>query len=84
MSRPRKLDGLLERAQAIATARRLPSPARRRAIRRRAGVNLRDVAEVLGTTAMSVSRWERGICEPSIEMAAAYREVLDALEEAAG
>lgn len=61
-------------------ANRLPPPAERRAIRRRAKVSLDDVAGVLGVQKMTVSRWERGEREPWPRHRAAYICLLKALE----
>jgi DNA-binding transcriptional regulator YiaG len=63
-------------------AGRLPDPDTRRAIRERAGVSLREVARVLDVDAMTVHRWEQGTTLPNRHNAIAYRQVLDALEQA--
>lgn len=61
---------------------RLPMPSERRRIRQRAGVSYRGMGEVLGVTAMTVLRWERGQRRPTLANAKAYRQLLDALERA--
>jgi DNA-binding XRE family transcriptional regulator len=63
-------------------ASRLPPPRERRRIREAARVSLRRAGEELGVDPMTVLRWERGVVEPRLEHAIAYRELLDALAEA--
>jgi DNA-binding transcriptional regulator YiaG len=63
-------------------AAQLPTPANRRRIRQRAKVSLRQIAEPIGVTAMTVLRWERGEVVPKLEHAAAYRQLLEELEAA--
>lgn len=63
-------------------AAKLPSPANRRRIRQRAGLSLRQVAEPLGVTPMTVLRWERAEAVPKLDHAVAYRQLLEDLEEA--
>jgi len=48
----------------VRTRRRLPPPNVRRLIRQQAGVSLRDVAEVIGVTQPTVTRWELGLRSP--------------------
>ncbi|MFI5895609.1 helix-turn-helix domain-containing protein [Actinoplanes sp. NPDC051513] len=60
-------------------ANRLPPPAERRAIRKRADVTLDDVAKALGVEKMTVSRWERGVRQPWPKNRAAYICLLQAL-----
>jgi transcriptional regulator with XRE-family HTH domain len=60
-------------------AAQLPPPAMRRTIRLNAGASLREVAEELGVTPLTVARWERGEAEPRRGSAIAYRKVLDDL-----
>ncbi len=64
-------------------ANRLPPPAERRAIRRRAGASLEDVAAALGVQKMTISRWERGTREPWPKHLAAYICLLEALDAVA-
>ena len=64
-------------------ANRLPPPAERRSIRRRARASLEDVADALGVEKMTVSRWERGIRQPWPKHRAAYISLLRALAEVA-
>jgi DNA-binding transcriptional regulator YiaG len=68
-------DALLERVRASS---KLPAPRQRRAIRERAGVSQRDVAQALGVGVMVLNRWERGLSEPKVH-AAAYARLLDEL-----
>jgi DNA-binding XRE family transcriptional regulator len=66
---------------------RLPSPAKRKSIRKAAGVTLREVAAALGVDPMTVWRWEQGGkrgTNPNRERAVRYRALLAALEEAIG
>lgn len=63
-------------------ASRLPPPQRRRRIREDAGVSLRQGARSLGTDPMTLLRWERGEVNPRTDHAIAYRQFLDALEQA--
>jgi DNA-binding XRE family transcriptional regulator len=63
---------------------RLPSPARRREIRERAGVSLRRMAAALGVDPMSAARWERGDVTPRLDHAVAYRRLLGELEAVMG
>ena len=60
-------------------ATRLPPPYERRAIRKRAGASLEDVAAALGVQKMTVSRWERGTREPWPKHLTAYICLLEAL-----
>lgn len=59
---------------------RLPIPEERRRIRVTACVSLRETANSLGVSPMTVARWERGT-EPRRTNAIAYRQLLDQLEE---
>lgn len=68
----------------LVRASRLPSPAERKRIRRAAGVSLERMAEDLGVSHVSVSFWERGVYDPSMENAAKYRKLLGELAEASG
>lgn len=70
-------DVALERATRLV----LPPAARRREIREAAGLSLRQVAEPLGVTAMTVHRWEQG-GKPGDQLAERYGRLLIALEEA--
>ncbi|GAC1569985.1 MAG: hypothetical protein NVS3B18_01680 [Candidatus Dormibacteria bacterium] len=58
----------------------LPAPSQRKRIRDAAGVTLREMAQELGVTPMTVFRWERGSSKPIMSNALAYRKLLDALE----
>ena len=76
-----KAESLLSQVVERARRSRLPSAARRRQIREKAGVSVREMAELAGVSPMAISRWERGDT-PSPENAVRYRAVLDALREA--
>ncbi len=58
-------------------------PDDRRAIRERAGVSQHDVANDLGVTRPTVTRWEVGRRTPRGEMAVEYGRLLERLREAA-
>lgn len=62
-------------------AGRLPTAPVRKSIRLSAGVTLRELADELGVSPMTVHRWEGGV-EPRRDTAIRYRELLDALREA--
>ncbi len=70
--------GLIESLQAA----QLPSPVKRRAIRRAAVATLADIAAAVDVTPMTVLRWERGQAIPRRDRAIAYRRLLDELEAA--
>lgn len=69
--------GLVERVRQS----RLPRPQARRRIRLAARVTLRDIAQELQVSPMTVLRWEQGTSEPRLHHATRYRELLDALEQ---
>lgn len=64
-------------------AAQLPPPDERRSIREQAGASLREVASALGVSATAVMRWERGERQIRRVHAIAYRQLLDALRDAA-
>ena len=64
-------------------AAQLPSPAARRAIRESANATYRDLAAELGVTPTTIMRWEKGKAQPRREHAAAYRKLLQALQDLA-
>ncbi|SFK37258.1 helix-turn-helix domain-containing protein [Geodermatophilus ruber] len=64
-------------------AAQLPPPAVRRRIRTDARVSLADLAAELQVSPVTVHRWERGIVAPRRERAIAYRDLLEALRDAA-
>ncbi|WP_364704891.1 helix-turn-helix domain-containing protein [Streptomyces ossamyceticus] len=67
------------RAEALAErvrAARLPAPGERAQIRAQAGVTLRDFAQTLGVSQMTMSRWERGEAEPRLQQRVAYALLL--------
>jgi transcriptional regulator with XRE-family HTH domain len=63
----------------VAAAQRIPKGgAERRRLRDRAGVSLADLAELVGVSAQTLLRWERGEHVPAVH-AVAYAQALDAL-----
>lgn len=69
-------------AREVATARRLPPPELRRAIREAAGVSLARVGAACGVTKQAVHTWEHGRRTPRGEHLSAYLRVLDVLKGA--
>jgi DNA-binding XRE family transcriptional regulator len=63
-------------------AAQLPPVAARREIRCTARATLRDLADELGVSPMTVLRWEQGRTVPRLAHAIAYRRLLDQLAEA--
>lgn len=61
--------------------RELPDPATRGAIRKRANVTQRQLAEALGVTRVTVARWEIGTRSPRGELLDDYLEALQELVE---
>lgn len=60
---------------------RLPSPQRRRQLRKAAGISSEQLAEVLGCTGAAVRHWEAGIRRPRKSgQLRAYAEVLSDFE----
>ena len=57
-------------------AAQLPPPAERARIRAAAHVTLEHFARVLRVSQMTVSRWERGETEPSLDQRVAYARLL--------
>ena len=70
---------LERRLEQVRIARRLPSPAARQQIRKRAELTQSDVAQELGVTREAVALWERGQRTPRLATAVAYVELLDRL-----
>jgi DNA-binding XRE family transcriptional regulator len=70
--------GLAERVRKA----QLPSVEIRKSIRHSSGVTLRDLADELGVSPMTVLRWEQGKVQPRLDHAIAYRKLLDQLAEA--
>lgn len=66
--------------QEVELRRRLPTPARRRQIRRAAGVSRLRLANALGVSDVTVLRWERGTVDPSRTHIAAYVDLLEQLD----
>jgi DNA-binding transcriptional regulator YiaG len=69
------LDGLV--AELLDT--RLPPPAVRRRIRKRAGISARRLAKALGVATTTLLHWEDG-ANPRAEHAAKYRAALERLQ----
>jgi DNA-binding XRE family transcriptional regulator len=61
----------------------LPEPAARRAIRKNAGVTVRELAAVVGVSRQAVNLWETGKRKPSGDYLTRYVEALDACRGAA-
>jgi DNA-binding transcriptional regulator YiaG len=57
-------------------AARLPAPVERARIRQASGATLEHFARVLRVSQMTVSRWERGETEPSLDRRIAYARLL--------
>jgi DNA-binding transcriptional regulator YiaG len=64
-----------------AAQRRLPAPDIRRALRERVGLAQQDIADALGVTRVTVTRWESGARTPQRANAASYAALLDRLAE---
>ncbi|MEU9833275.1 helix-turn-helix transcriptional regulator [Streptosporangium sp. NPDC048047] len=77
-SAPEQGNALVVRVRAA----QLPPPRVRRRIRRASKASLRDFADHLGVSAMTVLRWEQGKAEPRLSHAIAYRRLLDEIREA--
>lgn len=73
-----------ELAEKIASRRRLPTPAVRRAIRESARVSQDEIGRQMEPPVCraTVSRWESGQREPSASYLTQYVRLLDELEEA--
>lgn len=71
--------GLVDRVRAS----QLPPPSERARIRQSSGASLRDFADELGVSPMTVLRWEQGKSRPRMRRAIAYRRLLDAVKEVA-
>ncbi|MBI2015313.1 MAG: helix-turn-helix transcriptional regulator [Candidatus Rokubacteria bacterium] len=66
----------LEQAQ---RQQRLPPPAERRRLRRRAGLSQVIIGRALGVSGVTISRWESGARTPSRCRAPLYADVLERL-----
>lgn len=64
----------------VTERRSLGSAASRRAIRKKAGLSLRAIAEALEVDTSTVQRWERGITTPRGEHLSRYAELLSVLQ----
>ncbi len=67
----------------VRAARALPRREVARAIRIAAGVTQQDLADELGTSRNTISRWETGERKPSARLRARYATILRQLNEAA-
>jgi transcriptional regulator with XRE-family HTH domain len=70
------LDALLSRSR---LRRDLPPPSIRRLLRERAGLSQEAIANVLGVTRPTVTRWELGARTPRNAALVRYSELLDRL-----
>ncbi len=71
----------MDLAVEIRARRRLPSPAMARELRKAAGVSQLRVAQELGVTRMTISRWETGDRVPRGALLVRYVALLDQLTE---
>jgi DNA-binding transcriptional regulator YiaG len=78
------LDQLRDTISQAQARRRLPPPEVRAALRREAGLSLRDAAHLLGVSATAVGFWETGHRTPARNHVGAYLRLLDELARAAG
>ncbi len=76
-----QVDGLEDLRATLLAAKHLPPPDQRRVIREEAGASQQQVADVLGVSVGTVSRWESGDRCPTPRHIARYRAVLDMLLE---
>lgn len=60
----------------VRTQQALPSPAARRAIRIAAGLSQADMADEVGVSVATISRWEAGLVTPHSDHMAAYSDAL--------
>ena len=75
---------LLEQLLAEARlARSLPAPPLRRLVRERAGLSQQQVADAMGVTRPTVTRWENGLRVPRTASRARYAELLERLRKEA-
>jgi DNA-binding XRE family transcriptional regulator len=73
------IEKVLEQGRA---RRSLPEPDDRRLIRERAGVSQHDVANALGVTRPTITRYEVGRRTPRGELAVEYARLLERLRKA--
>lgn len=71
---------ILERVQ---KRRSLPPPEEREALRKAAGLSLRDVADAMGVAATTVHFWETGQRNPNAQHLDAYLTALSAMADSA-
>lgn len=57
----------------------LPDPEVARALRRAAGLTVRELADALDVTAPTISRWERGLRHPRGQLRERYAGALEEL-----
>jgi transcriptional regulator with XRE-family HTH domain len=69
-------------ARLLVVGRRLGDAGRGRELRERAGLSLRDAAELLGVNVSCLSRWERGKDRPSKATAIRWARLCADMEEA--
>lgn len=78
--RSAKVTALIEE---LITAKRLPAPPMRRAIRQAAGVTQARLAQELNVSDRSIAGWEAGTTNPSPKHRRPYTELLHSLNELA-
>lgn len=72
------LEELVERIRSRSLDR-LPPRDQWAELRRRAGLSQNELADAVGVTSGTLSRWEQGICSPRGAHIAEYAEVLDVI-----
>jgi DNA-binding transcriptional regulator YiaG len=72
-------DCITQALDRVRARRSLPSAKKRRWLRERAGLSQAVLAQALGTTTVTISRWEAGTRMPRGPRLAAYRALLDRL-----
>ncbi len=75
------MDSTLEALRHARAYRSLPDPARRRAIRRSAGLSQQQVADAVGVSRVTVTLWESGSKTPSGAHLRRYVELLELLDD---
>lgn len=68
-----------EMLEKVKVRRSLPAPAARRAIRTASGLSQADVAQEVGVSTETISRWEAGTVTPQHRHLVTYAQVLDEL-----
>ena len=73
----RRLDRILDGARSRSAP--MPSPRRRRSLRRQAGLTQAELGSVLGVSGTTVARWESGLRSPNGSNKSRYLALLDEL-----